>query len=247
MPAPDTAVRVRLKYPDVDTFIERFAPNVTRGGLFLASRDPRPVGSVLRFEVLLMSGTPVLTGEGRVTWVREYNPAEPQRPHGMGVQFLYVDPDTRPTLERLLREREARRQPASPGQPPASASARVTATPPAMDRFEDLDGAADETAVKRALDRARLLSSRIDDLEALLAPDTDEAPSVAQALSDMPRLLSGGRRPTGAVRVLDADAEVARRAEASRRDDAEETRTTERGSEAGRAADAVIVAEPPIA
>ena len=87
---------MRLRYPDLETFVEKYAPNVTRGGIFLASREPRPVGDVLRFEVLLRQGGPVLSGEGRVTWVKEFNPAEPHRPYGMGVQFLYVDPETRP-------------------------------------------------------------------------------------------------------------------------------------------------------
>ena len=85
-------MRVRLRYPDLETFVEKYAPNVTRGGIFLASREPRPVGAVLRFEVLLRQGGPVLSGEGRVTWVKEFNAAEPHRPYGMGVQFLVVAP-----------------------------------------------------------------------------------------------------------------------------------------------------------
>src|SRR4051794_33366564 len=92
-------VRVRLKYPDVDTFTERFAPNVTRGGIFLASRDPRPVGTVVRFEVSLVSGTPVLVGKGRVTWTKAHDPTEPTRPYGMGVQFIELDRASRAVLD----------------------------------------------------------------------------------------------------------------------------------------------------
>jgi len=33
-------VRIQLRYPDEATFIHRFAPNVTRGGIFIASRSP---------------------------------------------------------------------------------------------------------------------------------------------------------------------------------------------------------------
>ena len=29
-----------------------------------------------------------LAGEGKVIWVKAYDPAEPQKPHGMGVQFV---------------------------------------------------------------------------------------------------------------------------------------------------------------
>jgi uncharacterized protein (TIGR02266 family) len=186
----EDVVRVRLRYPDLDTFVEKYAPNVTRGGIFLASRDPRPVGEVLRFEVLLRQGGPVLSGEGRVTWVKEFNPAEPHRPYGMGVQFLYVDPDARPVLERLLKMKEQSRtapQPIVrvPAEPRASAAPEAGAV-----TDDDLD----ETTMRRALDRARALSSRTDDLEALLAPDPEESPAtLSQALAELPRLL--GKKP----------------------------------------------------
>jgi uncharacterized protein (TIGR02266 family) len=182
-----------LRYPDLETFVEKYAPNVTRGGIFLASREPRPVGEVLRFEVLLRQGGPVLSGEGRVTWVKEFNPAEPHRPYGMGVQFLYVDPAARPVLEQLLKKKELSK---SGSQPAVSAGERraeprqPAAPEPAMMKDEDLD----ETTMRRALDRARLLSARTDDLEALLTADAEEEPAtLSRALSDLPRLL--GKKP----------------------------------------------------
>jgi molecular chaperone DnaK len=106
-----------LRYPDVDTFVARFAPNVTRGGVFLASRKPRPVGEVVRFEISLPQGPPLLWGTGRVTWVREFNPAEPHRAHGMGVQFTLVAPECRPLLDRLLATKNAARPTPGAGVP----------------------------------------------------------------------------------------------------------------------------------
>jgi uncharacterized protein (TIGR02266 family) len=179
-----------LRYPDLDTFVEKYAPNVTRGGIFLASRAPRPVGEVLRFEVLLREGGPVLSGEGRVTWVKEFNPAEPHRPYGMGVQFLYVDPDARPVLDRLLKVKELTRS----GPQPA---VRISSEPrPAVapDSGAVTDDDLDEPTMRRALDRARALSSRTDDLESLLAPDPEESPAtLSHALADLHRLL--GKKP----------------------------------------------------
>jgi len=190
----EDVVRVRLRYPDLETFVEKYAPNVTRGGIFLASREPRPVGDVLRFEVLLRQGGPVLSGEGRVTWVKEFNPAEPHRPYGMGVQFLYVDPAARPVLERLLKKKETARsgpQPVVSGTEQRSEPrAPITAESAAM-----VDDEIDENTMRRALDRARLLSARTDDLEALLAADPAEEPAtLTDALSDLPRLL--GKKAT---------------------------------------------------
>jgi uncharacterized protein (TIGR02266 family) len=190
-----------LRYPDLETFVEKYAPNVTRGGIFLASREPRPVGDVLRFEVLLRQGGPVLSGEGRVTWVKEFNPAEPHRPYGMGVQFLYLDPEARPVLERLLKKKELAKsspQPAVGTSAGTGGGAKTIETRPLSslpDAGAITEDDLDETTMRRTIDRARSLSARTDDLDALLAPDADEGPAtLSQALADLHRLL--GKKPT---------------------------------------------------
>ena len=196
----EQVVRVRLRYPDLETFIEKYAPNVTRGGIFLASREPRPVGEVLRFEVLLRQGGPVLSGQGRVTWVKEFNPAEPHRPYGMGVQFLRIDPSAQSVLDRLL-QRKQQRSASVPVVVRARADTGESDRP--TEQTAVLGGGdeeLDEAALRRILERARLLSGRTDDLEALLTPEPEETVTLSQALDDLPRLLAP-RRPTGPVRV----------------------------------------------
>jgi uncharacterized protein (TIGR02266 family) len=197
-------VRVRLRYPDLETFVEKYAPNVTRGGIFLASRDPRPVGQVLRFEVLLRQGAPVLSGEGRVTWVKEFDPAEPHRPYGMGVQFTQVDPQARPVLDRLLQKKQAAApSPAPKPAPPIRPRVDMRPTERMPVLSEPLEDDIDDSALRRTLDRARALSSLTHDLEALLSPDPEPpAATLAQALEDLPRLLAGRRPTTGSIRLL---------------------------------------------
>lgn len=203
----DSPVQIRLHYGDLNSFIEKFSPNVTRGGIFLATRDLRPVGEIVRFEVLLMTGAVILSGEGRVTWVKEFNPALPNRAYGMGVQFLFVDPDARPVLDRLLKKKEpVRRATPNPAAAPVAADAPIPERrrPPA-ESFNDFDDGIDETSIRRAADRARLLAARTDDVESLLAPDNDEPLTLDQALAELPRLLAGNRRNTGLFRVVPAE------------------------------------------
>src|SRR5262245_60126216 len=97
-PIDDSAVHLRLKLSDAEDFIHRFAPNVTRGGIFLPTHDTREVGSAIRFEILLLDKTVMLAGEGVVTWAK---------PKGLGVKFKTLDPATAPMLERLLDQRQA--------------------------------------------------------------------------------------------------------------------------------------------
>jgi uncharacterized protein (TIGR02266 family) len=207
-------VRVRLRYTDLETFIERFAPNVTRGGIFLASRTPRAEGEVFHFEVQLATGTVALAGEGKVIWVKAYNPAEPQKPHGMGLQFVQVDPDSRETLNRILQTKTAAR----PG--PAAArttgpratlqgGAAATAVNGRTHVDTNVDLAAeygiDEAALRRVIDRNWTLGPRAnDDVEDLLKPDPVEPVTLAQALAELPRLLDpSARHRSGVLRSLE--------------------------------------------
>ena len=183
-------VRVRLKYPDVETLVERFAPNVTRGGIFLASREPRAVGALIRFEVSLLTGVLVLAGEGKVTWVKPFDPAAPARPHGMGVSFTRIDPGCKEMFRRLVERRET----SGGARRPAPAAASGPAREPAPFSAE-LEGI-DEGGFRRALDRARTLAGRVDNLDDLLVREPEEAVSLEQALADLPRYLQT-RRGTG--------------------------------------------------
>ena len=210
-PSP-SLVRLNLRYPDLETFVARFAPNVTRGGVFLASRRPRPVGEAIRFEIALAQGSPVLWGSGRVTWVREFNPAEPHRAHGMGVQFTFVDPECRPLLERLLERKSAARLTPVSGVPivlPRSTSAALPATrgqakSPSPDGPDEW---ADDASVRRAADRARMLTGGVDEIESLLQRTPDEPATLEQALAELPRLISP-RRTTTAMNVTDETSET---------------------------------------
>jgi uncharacterized protein (TIGR02266 family) len=94
-------VKIELDYPDLETFVEKFASNVTRGGVFLQTLEPKPKGAVVRLELLLASGEAALRGEGKVTWVKEPDPDAPDKPCGMGISFVRVDRKTSEVLARI--------------------------------------------------------------------------------------------------------------------------------------------------
>jgi Tfp pilus assembly protein PilZ len=104
-PPSDDSVHLRLNCPDAENFVDRFAPNVTRGGIFLPTHHAREVGASIHFEIALLDDTVVFAGDGVVTWAK---------PKGMGVKFTTLDPATEPMLERLLSRRAATARLASP-------------------------------------------------------------------------------------------------------------------------------------
>jgi hypothetical protein len=148
--------------------------------------------------VAIMQGPPLLAGTGKVTWVRDFNPAEPQRAHGMGVQFLQLAPNSRTMLGKLLEHKSLppRFTPAL-GVPISSALAegrRPTARSLPVAGEGDLSAWMDDQGVKWATDRARFLASKVEDVEALRIRERDEPPSLAEALAQLPRLLDARRQ-----------------------------------------------------
>jgi len=102
-----TSMRIKLKYPDVETFIQKYAVNISRGGIFIATKQPKPTGTVVRFEFLLGNAeqTSLIRGEGVVQWTREYDPSTPTKAHGMGVKFTRLDAESQMIVDRALQFR----------------------------------------------------------------------------------------------------------------------------------------------
>jgi uncharacterized protein (TIGR02266 family) len=209
-------VRIRLRFASFDALIDKFAPNVTRGGVFIASRTPLPIGSTFAFEIQLAGGEVALAGDGKVTWVKAFDPAAPQKPHGMGVQFLRLDGPSRELLNKILARKAAAAPGATAKSPMAlggSGAHRIGTNgtaQPKIDTSVDLasEFGVDEARLRRAVDRnwlgAGKAAGEVDELEKLLKPEPIEPVSIAQALAELPRLLdpSRHRRMSGAFRTV---------------------------------------------
>jgi len=126
-------MRIKLKYPDVDTFIQKYAVNISKGGIFIATKTPKPVGTLIRFEFLLANAetTAVIRGEGQVQWTREFDATQPTKPHGMGVKFTKLDGESQAVVERALAYREAQAQGKRKGEESAPVAAMAAGGEPA--------------------------------------------------------------------------------------------------------------------
>ena len=194
-----TVMRIRLKYADVDAFIEKFAVNISRGGIFIASKQPRPVGTMVRFEFQLAQGAPVIRGDGEVVWVKPFEAEHPTRPHGMGVRFVRLDPESRGVVDRALAWKEQSRAARAEGNEPigdavgaAEESRRPTppSPPPRPDRTPATrppkrDETGDETR-DEAIDAATSHEPPISHEPPPMIAAGDPVPSTAVNLADVP-------------------------------------------------------------
>jgi len=100
---------VRLSYGTLDEFVDRFAVNISRGGVFIRTREPRPIGTRLALELKLQTGETVMRGEGVVRWVQaEKASAHPLAAPGMGIQFTDLDEPSRALVDRMVSLKERR-------------------------------------------------------------------------------------------------------------------------------------------
>lgn len=106
--AGPVVLRVKLRYPDVPTFIDKFAVNIGRVGMFLPTRALQPPGTELRFELRLADEQVVLSGMGRVASVVAPDERGPETIPGMAIEFQRMTRESRDLVMRLLEYRRER-------------------------------------------------------------------------------------------------------------------------------------------
>lgn len=134
---------VRLKHPDVSAFAEQYATNLSPGGIFIRTRQPPPVGTLLAIKIEIAAGVRVLQGTATVRWTRAAG--DPEGPPGMGLQFEELDEASRALIDRMMAAPAVPRaypesapsnlpvedEPLSPPPPPAKAAAPAPVRPQA--------------------------------------------------------------------------------------------------------------------
>ncbi|MBL0219257.1 MAG: hypothetical protein IPQ07_35980 [Myxococcales bacterium] len=104
-PAP-VVLRIKLRYDDVESMVQRFAPNVGKSGLFLPTKSLQPVGAEVKFELRIADDTPVLVGLGRVKAAKAPDPAAPRAAFGMAIELMRVTRESREVILRMLERRK---------------------------------------------------------------------------------------------------------------------------------------------
>jgi uncharacterized protein (TIGR02266 family) len=101
-------LRIKFKSATLEQFIERYAVDVSQGGIFIRTKEPLPVGTTMRFEFQLRDESPLITGEGTVVWIREQNAGQAGVAPGMGVRFDRLTEASQGVLDEILAHKAAR-------------------------------------------------------------------------------------------------------------------------------------------
>src|ERR1700753_3035638 len=98
-------LKIKFKSETLEQFIERYAVDVSQGGIFIRTKDPLAVGTQMKFEFQLRDASPLIAGEGTVVWTRENDPSRPAIAPGMGVRFDRLAEGSQGVLEKILAEK----------------------------------------------------------------------------------------------------------------------------------------------
>lgn len=104
-PAPDRRVDARrpielkVEYKRLNTFFADYTKNISRGGTFIKTSRPLPVGTEFLFKLFVPSRDAPLTIHGEVQ--RIIDPGGEEEP-GMAIKFVYREGDAQATIARTV-------------------------------------------------------------------------------------------------------------------------------------------------
>jgi len=86
---PRAGIVLEVKYRNAGQFLVSYCTNLSRGGLFVSTREPEAVGTELLLSLRVPGREPPVSLEARVRWLRERDSEE--GPAGMGLSFADLD------------------------------------------------------------------------------------------------------------------------------------------------------------
>lgn len=90
-------IELRVEYRRMNAFFVDYTKNISRGGTFIGTAKPLPVGTRFRFLLAVPERQEPFALEGEVVWHRK-DGAEP----GMGIRFVYSAAGDRQAFEAMV-------------------------------------------------------------------------------------------------------------------------------------------------
>jgi uncharacterized protein (TIGR02266 family) len=93
-------VTINKEFESYNAFIDEYVINISRSGVFIRSKNPLPVGTVVNLKfTVIMGDIETIEGTGEVVRVAT-------EPLGMGVVFTRISEYSQGLIERLLTKKK---------------------------------------------------------------------------------------------------------------------------------------------
>jgi type IV pilus assembly protein PilZ len=96
-------IRLRVDYERMNTFFADYTKNISKGGTFIKTQRPLPIGTRFVFTLSVPALSEPVALSGEVAWqlLPEQAALRGEDP-GMGIRFIFADPEARTRFEDLV-------------------------------------------------------------------------------------------------------------------------------------------------
>jgi type IV pilus assembly protein PilZ len=83
-------IELKVEYRRLNTFFADYTKNISRGGTFIATDRPLPIGTEFIFALVVPGLEEPMRLRGKVMWTVGPEEASRANPAGMGIEFVYL-------------------------------------------------------------------------------------------------------------------------------------------------------------
>lgn len=98
-PRTPLSLLVQYRFNTFEDFLAEYSLNISPGGMFIRTDEPRAEGEVIYLQFSLKDGSRLIEGMGRV--VRVNPPGVEGRVAGMGIEFVNFDDESMALIEDI--------------------------------------------------------------------------------------------------------------------------------------------------
>jgi len=103
---PRASIRLKVKFPDLTTLLENYAKDISQGGIFIPTTDPKPVGVVIGLTLIHPDNGEEIEIQGEVVRIVSEREARQQKGKklvpGMGIKFINLEPHQQTAIQGFL-------------------------------------------------------------------------------------------------------------------------------------------------
>ncbi len=96
------AIELTVEYKRLNAFFADYTKNIGRGGTFIRTDKPLPIGTEFTFRLVIPTLPEPLRLRGRVQWIVALADATDEQEPGMGIGFLYENEAERERLASVV-------------------------------------------------------------------------------------------------------------------------------------------------
>jgi type IV pilus assembly protein PilZ len=95
-------IELKVEYKRLNSFFADYTRNLSKGGTFIATNKPLPIGTEFVFRLTVPNLEQPLEIHGKVAWTVAPENATREAPAGMGIRFQYRDDEARAAIHGVI-------------------------------------------------------------------------------------------------------------------------------------------------